>query len=82
MEWAKFRYCSINVKKNEQRFLDDNGFYSLSLSHVSTSDLEAKAHKHPISSSFQISSSKEKVLKLKPQAWRIILFCCSHKNIT
>lgn len=53
---------------NEQRFLDDNSFHSLSLSHVSTTDLEAKAHKHPISGSFQISSSKEKVLKLKPQA--------------
>lgn len=67
---------------NKKRFLDDNGFHSLSLSHVSTSDPEGKAHKHPISSSFQISSSKEKVLKLKPQAWGTILFCCSHKNIT
>lgn len=48
---------------NEQRFLDDNGFHSLSLSQVSTSDPEAKAHKYPISSSFQISSNKEESIE-------------------
>lgn len=53
--WAK--------NTNEQRFLDDNGFHSLSLSQVSTSDPEAKAHKYPISSSFQISSNKEESIE-------------------
>lgn len=55
---------------NEQRFLDDNGFHSLSLSHVSTSNLEAKAHKNPISSSFQISSSKEESVETEASGLR------------
>lgn len=67
---------------NEQRFLDDNSFYSLSLSQVSTSDLEAKAHKHPISSFFQVSSSKEESIETEASGLRAIPFCCSHKNFT
>lgn len=64
MEWAKFRYCSIKLKiQMSKGFLDDNGFHSLSLSQVSTSDPEAKAHKYPISSSFQISSNKEESIE-------------------
>lgn len=55
---------------NEQRFLDDNGFHALSLSHVSSSDPEAKAHKHPISSSFQIYSSKEESVETEASGLR------------
>lgn len=55
---------------NEQSFLDDNSFHSLGLSHVFTSDLEAKAHKYPISSSFQISSSKEESIETEASGLR------------